>query len=1021
MTQTRLRRCTLLYSVLLLLVNAIVLLYVREAGEKRVQYEFNKEMVTRLNFITVMAEWVTRELLTKEDYLNDISMFSPFEVSLTPLQRGEKHPPQTIWLSSGYPMRAYRYSSTLHSVVSLVEGEMTEPSIGLKEEYLGMGVCIVLMVPVVLYATLIIANLLAQAGWVRSGKCSVWVGYLVVPVGLTVVLLYVGTLIQQEACDNAWATDVERSAKLYTTVFSTLYGMMPTLTGATLSETLRACEQMTEGRAYQVAVAVGDERHLAQTLFSPEVQEKMFARADDEPTSFSGVTDDGYLYNAKPITSLASLLVVLRAVGAKAVLWDEQYLPALLLGVGATLVLGSVVLLLLLPFESLGKLDTPSHMTGPWEGRQAEHWPYTMVLKGFVVMAVTIVVFSCAIARLSMHFQRMEVLRSFYLDRNDKVRRLESSSDLIAQSYTSMLAGIGFAPQLVESSGVRLSELDQLRVGSFYQRLVSLVKRDKYFMYSTVDALRKSDPDTWPVLSNMTDLQYFNDNLAETPEGKQFQLYVSKYETEFYRAALMSNATFFQEGDAALQAQLVDALKALNTKEYTEDMLHEAFAMAVAQSESYFTIAQGYKNKIWSVKSFDDLFSSDDGVDSSAYEDNISAMSRGLVLPCRAIDLSYPWDQFNSIYVLIAFAALALVYLVLDVTYTGVFFAQVPIRVLLSASKGTTGQRVTLPTNDYTTPREVMQVNSQAVARAAHRLYLCVATLTLLTIVAGVVVQQRATANMNELRDSASYFQDGLVKPSDSLKDSATIEMNLALWARAFLSLNNDHINTAIVMNKQWSAVRVVTWVGGKAGHDSSKLSSSLTRTLLSATKNITSAIMLRREENSVEGVYKDFVWMLGQYEAEFHFPDYETCLHSLIYMYEEYSQEIMLCLVQNAPTSCYTEKIAPLIAFSSPCAAQRDPHFDLYVLRLAALRQRADPYFMDHRRLSNIMNSVIPDTRDQVKEVMDYITGTFDKMKTQDSMIVPWIAMLYAWMASPLLIVLYVYAAKMHSSIYYQ
>eukprot|EP00796_Vickermania_ingenoplastis_P011212 gene11212-7784_t len=1028
MSQVHLRRITLVYALVLMVINFFLYLYVYHSMLNELQYAFNKEMILRLGYVSAMVEWIPlRKWLNNPGALSSVSESAPFAVAVYN-RSALAIPVETMAMTESFPISVYKYSPTLDAVVSVTEGEISTFGTGIYEEFLAVAACFILLIPFELLAALAVGNLLAQHRRWFLARLAVLLGYVGIPIVISILMLLVMSIDHHHSIEYSWKEDVRRSSLLYMSMFKAARSLEASAGAQKLVATLtRVNEGIIEDQSYQVVLAVGEDQAVAPPLYSDAVHKALFTDARNDHTDFDGQTARD-IYAAKGLPSIQSLLVVVRTANMSTSLLDAHYLPVLLLGIAATALFSFIVLVLLFPYSALGKAATGQvhegveeegrcHLNDPWAQRLSYFWPYAKLLESTAVIVMTLLVAAMALARISMHYHRVGALQSYYENKVAKMRDMQTVSNLLAECYAGVMRGDSWNTDFIQYSPTPLPRDTQITVVQFYSRLSSLIAADQFFAYSAGSALAGQPRGTWPIMSNTPFLVDYFRNVVPSMPMLVFHHWVLREDNAFIVAVMANDPTFLENGSDAVTAGLVDSAATLGVDGLPEEVLRAVKALPYA-SVTYVDIIKKYLSDTIKTSSYVEFFASNLGTTSEAVEDSVSTSRDDAIPPDVFIALTYAWTRFDSFIVLFFCVALAMLYQIFDVFYTATFFSGLSLRYLLSSfDADVPPDRHTLQTKDYTSPRSTMAINPHEERRRVWRLCIYYIFFMLMAVLVSGLLYGQSQETITNLHSAVNEAQDSLIPLSERSANGVVIELTLAYWCRAFLSLNRPSILRAIELTNRWNTMKPIAWTGGSAGTDGTRIQSEVLTALYSSTRKLTAQTAWLQLEPHVDAVYRDLTVLLKKLDHYLHFQGYEQCLAPVLYTWESYINQFLLCLLlQDGDTRCTSETTAPLKALSHMCNGKVPSDLSAYLERLAAL-QRSSMNMLSPYELSDVMGKTTAQTNTEMLRMLQTMTEELASLKKESTTFMPWIILFYMWLVTPVLVAIFKSVRSMHDS----
>eukprot|EP00796_Vickermania_ingenoplastis_P011213 gene11213-7785_t len=1022
MTQATLRRTTAVYALVLMVLNFFLYLYAYRGAVLYYQYALYKEMLMRVSYVSAMVEWATlEEWLENTDALAGVSEGTPLSVSVQKVGDNTAMEVKTIAMTSVYPITVYKYSPKLNGVIEVTEGEVTPAGTGVYQDMLAVAMGFILMIPFVLFGTLAVSNLVARRGRLAVSKLCMLVGYLVMPMLLSFGLLALEAAHLESSTHHSWQEDVRRSGLLYSSMFAAARTVSSSTSAKEFAATLENVNtNIVEDQSYQVVLAIGEEQAVAPPLYSDAVHKALFTDARDDHVTFIGFTDNRF-YAGLPVPSIRSLLVVVRESEPKTHVFDIQYRPVLLLGVCTTGVCAVLALLVFLPLKALGQRTAAGHHAAatstPWSHRLSAYWPYMKLAEMAGLLGLVVLVAALAVARLALHYQRTLVLQEYHYNRIDTMRNLQAASNLLASAYTGIMRGDGWNTEFLAYSTVPLTEVQEIYVSQFYKRLSTLLSSDKYFAYSCGQLLVKERESTWPILSNAVVVRNFFLSAAASMAVEFFHHWVLREDIAFMIAVLSDDATFLQSGNAEVSTGVQDSAAALGDADLLQGVTEALAGINVAMTP-FLAVVEAYHNNDITMTTFQELYETNLGAVVVGIEQDVIVDRFNAVPANQYLCLTYAWDAFNTLLVLMGCSLLICLYAAFDAYYTCAFFGDLSITWLLQQDPEAEPETFEIETLDYTSPRSTTKINAHSVRRSMWQLcvYYCF-TMAMTVLLCGVLYHSLKTSVVNA-DQQLHNAQDRLVPLAERTLNAAVVEVTLAAWCRAFLSLGSAHILRSIALTQRWNSMKPIQWNGGSAKTDGTRIHSEVLQSLRESTRRLATQTAWLLEEPKVDSVYVDFTVMLHDFDANAHFTNYQNCLGAVIFTYEKFVQTYAKCLVeQDGSTDCAGGPVEPIVALCQMCGPLAPPHLKAYLQRTAALQLRSFS-MLDPSELASIMIENTDSTNQEVHRMLTTLLTGFSSLKSESSIIAPWMGLLYAWLVTPVLLLTYRSARQLHNAL---
>lgn len=291
---------------------------------------------------------------------------------------------------------------------------------------------------------------------------------------------------------------------------------------------------------------------------------------------------------------------------------------------------------------------------------------------------------------------------------------------------------------------------------------------------------------------------------------------------------------------------------------------------------------------------------------------------------------------------------------------------------------------------------------------------------------------------MQRIATEVMYYQNSVMPLAARAKDAAGIAMSLALWARAFLSLDGKGVNQAISM-MGWSNVKSITWRRGLPAEsdDGGRLDSSTMAELLALTGNASvQASMMRSGMHQVDAIYLDFVALLALFDAYFHFAGIDMCMASTALVWEKTANEFLLCFVRGLPrptdwnnqdgkrekelNRCLDWTTVSFKKYALQCPWKIPEDFDLYLTRLKAMYIKGHDHGLDPQQLSTALSSTRRSAETEVDKMLQTARGELGSFLSMDRTAIPWMILAFIWGTSPLIYLSYRFCKLLHSQWYY-
>eukprot|EP00796_Vickermania_ingenoplastis_P011204 gene11203-7777_t len=302
--------------------------------------------------------------------------------------------------------------------------------------------------------------------------------------------------------------------------------------------------------------------------------------------------------------------------------------------------------------------------------------------------------------------------------------------------------------------------------------------------------------------------------------------------------------------------------------------------------------------------------------------------------------------------------------------------AQAAFRALEELQADQRALEMILPTWDGTAPRSFRRADVHLLRRSLRRFVLCSAALLLVSAGAGVAMQQEAGWELHRLAARTAAHQADLVPLAQRSSECALIEMSLAAWTRAYLSLQPAHINRAVMMVASWGKMVATTYTGYEVSQEKAAFTGPALRQAEKVVRRLSIQTALLRTEPEMRSINADYAEMLLLFDDHVHFSKYDTCVSFVIVRYETDVKALMTCLVLgDTDATCSANAIEGITSMSAMCRGRAPVPIDLkaYMERLVALRSRSKMVF-DYNDVRRELRPAMTRTQDEMRGILDVV-----------------------------------------------
>lgn len=783
MPQSSIRRYNFGMGMAVTVVFACVIAYMANTHQRICAYDHFVELQRRAVAVTTMLEllpWSSAleaavdNLATTGTTSNAVTL-SAYDSTAPTFQSGSSAAPYTVTVSS----------QVLQRRVTVTQSDVRERTHSCRPLVVGNGLCVLVCFLSLQLVLSQCGNLLAQRGLRIAGVASCWLAHIV---GIAFVVGLVVLLGRTQRYCRAHQHGEDMHSTLALTR-DTVYALMQVDSSAISVEKLfTAMSFVNTAFGQQAQLAPRNDTWPSRLPYYTTLLGGGLLPENEHFVDVESYPDKTVVGAAVFADRVGELVFYVEEMPQERYLLDEEYVSyALTLGIVPCVVV-ALVGIALLPYASLGALESGDEGIFPWQWRMSRAAGEVKLLHFAFVLVVVISMLTVALTSTNGNTAIINVFAS----QSEAFREASSRATTVATALFSTLVDISRRSYMFQAnlpSGAATAE-QQSELEAFYSTLYGLQGTMLYNLSSVRDALRR---DASPPL--LMQSGPFLSVVAESgtlDESTLLTLLATMLDQSLFHFAQTSNVSAFEVARASTYLTMS---RVCNTSSGRLRQFQNAWDAYTTNLTPYNQIAETLAAQPYQATDVAALYATPQAVRAAAVEDSIITRSLAATsqpVPSLYISNKYAAYQIESALAVTLPAIILLVVAALwDSYFTHTFFAL---------------QHKWVPSNDKTALRSRVAIDHARLSSnlrviIASTLILCVA----LVVLVSVVSTEGLVAAALEYMESQSAA-DVLISKKQLLTAEAKLMMTSFWWTRGVLSRTAKDLTLATDGVLAWSS-----------------------------------------------------------------------------------------------------------------------------------------------------------------------------------------------------------------------